>query len=953
MKPNRPSTITRHFIRLALAGLACAAAFPSAHAQSTWDKNIGGNFSDATKWNPAGVPAPGSDLIFLNANPLGFTATNDLAGPFAIHSLTLDALYGAQAAAQFLTVAGNQLALSGAGAAIVQAGDASVTVTTPLSLGGAVSIAGAGQGALFLNGAITGSGPLTVARTGAGHTVLGAANGFTGGVVLQSGVLSLNDPASLGTGALTVNGGSVRMNQFIGPSGLSVANNVTANSTFTFAGNNSGIFTGVISGAGGVTNASAVGITLRLQGANTYTGATLAAISPSTSSGTTISLEAGGSALGSSGFTVGSFNNLHLDNSATNVTNRIADGAPVTLQRGTLAFTGNAGAASSETIGTLTGAGFATVSATAGPGQSAQLTAASLARTERGVFYFRGTALGQNAPGSANTASVLFTATPAGDLIGGAGAPGSTTQKILPYAVGKATASGNADTFVTYDGNGVRALTTAEFASAITDGTVSQDNARLASGTTTLTTGATLNSLVLAGGTVGGAGALTLTSGAVLVASGTPTIAAPLNLGAAEGVITTQGNTIISAPIAGSNGLTKAGGSTLTLSATPTYTGLTTVTGGALVVDSDARLGATSGVTLSGGRFNYIASTADTSARPFTMGAGNGNFDISNAAGAFTISSGIGGPGALVKQGSGTLTLAGTNTYTGHTTVSSGMLSVSSATNLGGGSYIALTSTGTLRTTAAFTLNKEVLLSGGGGSAIIETLADLTLNGPINHTGTPTNAFSLTKTGAAELILNGTNSQNGVFNLNAGTLRVNGLLPSANTTGNTLLVAASAGLGGEGLIERDTAFASGSFLTPGANATDTGLLTLEGTVTVGGNLIYNWQLDSGGFDLLDVNGSVAFNGGVFTVAFDDLDAAQPTSNYTIFSADLFTGPLPAFALDFTNAPSWAGLGLSVARVGNEIQVQVVPEPGTAIFGLAAGLALLLRRRRESALAHKP
>ena len=297
------SSFARRLSPTVICAAAIAAFLPSLRAAtSIWDANVGGNWSDATKWTPAGVPASGSDLLFRDANPLGFTAANDLAAPFPLHSLTVDALYGAQIAAQFLTVGGNQVALSGGGAHVAQAGDAGATIAVPISLGGPVSIDGAGQGALFLNGAITGSGPLTVARTGAGHTVLGAANGFTGGVVLQSGALALNDPAALGSGAFTINGGTVRMNQFVGPSGLAIANNLTANSTFTFVGNNSGIFTGVVSGAGGVTNASAVGVTLRLQGTNTYSGATLAAISPSTSSGTTITLEANGSALDSTGF---------------------------------------------------------------------------------------------------------------------------------------------------------------------------------------------------------------------------------------------------------------------------------------------------------------------------------------------------------------------------------------------------------------------------------------------------------------------------------------------------------------------------------------------------------------------------------------------------------------------------------------------------------------------------
>jgi hypothetical protein len=226
------------------------------------------------------------------------------------------------------------------------------------------------------------------------------------------------------------------------------------------------------------------------------------------------------------------------------------------------------------------------ISLIAGAGQSATVTAASLNRQENGVIYFRGTALGLNTPGTANSTNVLFTTSPAAGLAGGGGAAGSSTQSILPYAVGRSGATGNAETLVTYDAiNGVRALTTAEFTSTILDGTSTSENARLTTAST-LNSATSVNALVLAGGSVSGTGNLNLSSGSFLVASGTPTIANPLSTnsgtGLIEAVITTQGNTILSGNLA-TAAITKAGTSSLTLGGSLTVAGGASLGGNGLI----------------------------------------------------------------------------------------------------------------------------------------------------------------------------------------------------------------------------------------------------------------------------------------------------------------------------------------------------------------------------------
>jgi len=180
--------------------------------------------------------------------------------------------------------------------------------------------------------------------------------------------------------------------------------------------------------------------------------------------------------------------------------------------------------------------------------------------------------------------------------------------------------------------------------------------------------------------------------------------------------------------IVGNIALTKVGTGTQTLfgTGTNTFIGDTTVLAGTLSVSNTLAL-QKSTLNYAGGSVSFGAGLTS-----FTLGglAGSRNLGLTNALGAAIVltvgnnnsntfySGSLSAGGSLIKVGTGTLTLAGVNTYTGTTTVTSGTLALGCANALGSGTQILL-SGGTLDSgTYANALSALNITSAGGTIAL-------------------------------------------------------------------------------------------------------------------------------------------------------------------------------------------------------------------------------------------
>ena len=765
-------------LRGSVLAISIAALLPSALADETWIGKGAGNWSDSTRWLDGSAPAAGGDDLlavhFANVESASIAANLDL-GIFSLNRLDFDARYAS--AFQITNAAGSALRFAGVDPSVSLRGLSSATISTPVVLAGpspALRIEGNAAAALTFSGAIgEEAGPhglaieMNTVRADIGAVQLSGANTFSGGVELRSGNLFVNHASALGSGALTVRGGSLRLGA------ISLANHAVLHSGLVLADTAGATWSGVISSA--VANTGLTmrgGGTLTLTGASTFSGETTLdnSLSPSnaTGAGPRLTLNGGGS-VQSSAFNIRAGSRLTIEAEAAGAANRVADTAPIRLRSGQLRFsdlTGNA-IAKSETLGTVSLAGHSTIALAGGAAAISTLNVAGFSRTERGTLLVAGISTG------AGNGRLFSTAAPG--LAGGGGASGPTTS-IVPWAIGDSGADLAGSSFVTYTAaGGFRLLNTAtDFASTFVAG----QNVRLASATT-LAASVSVNSLWLAGGSLNGAGqTLTISSGA-LASSATTSISASLSFPAEAVISTVSGTLTLSGIVGGSNGLTKAGAGTLVFQSGNPFGGALTINAGLISFSALNQLGTNAGAIVfngTGAGLSYTGANAVTLARPFALNTGIAAIN-NTGTNQLTLSGGTQGPGgwSLTNGASARTRLTGAAAHTGLTNLAGGTFAFASDAALGAGDLNIAGST-TLDISGAWSTGRRIAFT--AATALKTNGFDVLWSGPLTGGG------AIAKTTAGNVRIESLTGLASAISFDMGRLEIGGagVLKSSSVT---------------------------------------------------------------------------------------------------------------------------------------------------------------------------
>eukprot|EP01030_Chromulinospumella_sphaerica_P004872 gene4872-4771_t len=736
-----------------------------------------------------------------------------------------------------------------------------------------------------LSQAISGGGALT--QSGTGTTTLTGANTYSGTTTISSGILQVGDggtTGTLGTGA------------------------VIDNASLFFRRSDTLWVGGVISGTGAITQAG-TGTTI-LANNNTYAGTT------TISSGT---LQVG------SGFSTGSLGTGDILNTGALVFNRGDTGLVVSAK---ISGTGSVTQAGSGGTTTLTAdndwSGTTTISAGTlqiGNGGTTGTLGTATTVTTNGTLSFRRSdnlSVGLKITGNGGltqAGSGTLTLIDSAALNGVNDYKGTTTISAGTLQVGNGGTSGNLGTGNIQNNSSLvlnRSDTLTINSGIGGSGTLAQSG----TGTTIL---AGNNSY--AGTTTVNTGSLQIGNGGAIgsLGVGAASVAANANLSFRR----SDNSVSISNAITGAGNLNFVGTgvqdqSSYSLSANNSaFTGNISITSARLNVSAATQVGATSPITVNSGG-QLLANGSITLNNPLSL-AGTGWNEGSGLIGALRMVGGVNYAGNITpaantriatygngitgtisgvisgdkniefssQAGVGTITLTGNNTYTGTTTISSGIL------RIGNGGTTGTLGTGAVVDNGTLTFNRSDAI---------------TVANAISGTG------ALTQAGTGTTTLTANNTYSGTTTISTGTLQVGnggttGTLGTGAITDNAALV-----------FNRSDAVSVASVISGSGSLTQsgTGTTTLTGNNTyTGGTTVATGMLQIGdGTNNGQIGSGTANIASGATLNFN----VRPSSSANYSTTNTFTG---TGTLQKTGAGSltWSSASATFAMTGGLIDVQ--------------------------------
>ena len=296
----------------------------------------------------------------------------------------------------------------------------------------------------------------------------------------------------------------------------------------------------------------------------------------------------------------------------------------------------------------------------------------------------------------------------------------------------------------------------------------------------------------------------------------------------------------------------------------------------------------------------------------------------------------IGGTGALIQQGSGTLTLSQANTYTGATVVDGGTIAVTGTGSLGTGA-LGIASGGEVDLANAAqriaSLGGEGNLELGGTALEINGGAMASFAGSIGGNGT------LLYDGNGVQILDGNSSGfAGDTTLASGALVVGSVAGNGASLGGNVTVSDGAVLAGHGSIGGNVALLGGGHLAPGHSL---GTLTVAGDFSATQGSVLNYEFGAPGADFRNpgngdsvyVGGNLTLDGAILDVT--DLGGMGP-GLYDVFT---YGGSLSETNGGLVLGTTPAGRSLQLQNLTAQKQINLVDSTGfTLNFWNANGLA---------------